>query len=135
MTTLQAALGQIQDGVAAVSGVMHAPDYPPEKPGDFPFVAVFPGTFTGTQNTPEDIRMLYNVHVELHIARTELDANVYEALPYAENIANAIFKALNANVIPHGDITGTFGAMEWGGAQTIGFSWIIQGVKIVTTLT
>lgn len=133
--TLQGVLAIIQTAVGGVTGVKYAPDNPTGKAGDFPFVVTYLDTFRGKLNTAQDFRMLYSVRVELHIARKDLAENVYELLPYAETVANAIFSALVDNVIAHGEIAGSFGALAWGDTKTIGFVWTIKDVKVITNIT
>ncbi|MCK9600783.1 MAG: hypothetical protein M0R06_17210 [Sphaerochaeta sp.] len=135
MTTLASACNAIQIAAGGVSGIKYAPEQPPETPEDFPFVVTYPETFTGTINTMEDFRMLYNITVELHISRQDLPVDVARLLAYAESFPNVIFKALKTNAIAASGITGTFGALEWGGIETIGYRWTVQNVKVITNIT
>lgn len=134
MATLADLLGDIQDAVAALTGVKFAPEYPPESVNDFPFVVVYPDAFEAWVNTPEDYRMLYDVRVELHIARKDLPADVATLLPYAESGPKAIIKALVDNAYAFERMDGTFGALAWQEQGTIGFVWVIRRVKLVTAI-
>lgn len=135
MTTLDGVLSTIQTAVGSVSGVKYAPDDPPEQPQDFPFVVTYPMRYRGQVNTPEDFRMLYDIAVELHVARRNLPTAVQTLLGFPETIANAIFSTLITNLYAHDHIEGGFGALRWGDIETLGFTWTIVGVKITTTMT
>lgn len=135
--TLQTLLSTVQTAVGAVTGVKYAPDYPPDQPGDFPFVVTYLGEFRHVQNTTEDFRSLYNVIVELHVARKDLPEDVYALLPYMETVTKAIINALLTNNYAYGGtIEGTFGVLNWGEpqVQTLGFRWTVRDVKVLTAL-
>ena len=134
MATLANLLSDIQTAVAAISGVKYAPAYPPGNASDFPFVVVYPDAFEARVNTPEDYRMLYDVRVELHIARKDLPSDVATLLPYAESGPQAIIKALVANAYAFERMDGNFGALAWQEQGTIGYVWVIRRVKIVTAI-
>lgn len=132
--TLATVLRTLVEAVAAVDGVQYAPAVPPEQAADFPFVVVYPGEFTALINTPEDYRMLWDLKVELHIARKDLPEDVTALLPYAETVTAALLGACVSAAIPVGSITGSFGAMEWAGVQTIGYLWTVRQVKVLGSL-
>lgn len=134
MATLAGLLGDIQAAVKAISGVKYAPAYPPENASDFPFVVVYPDVFEAWVNTPEDYRMLYDVRVELHIARKDLPSDVATLLPYAEAGPKAIIGALVDGAYAFERLDGSFGALAWQEQTTIGYVWIIRRVKIVTAI-
>ena len=135
MTTLATVLSTLQTAMAGLTGIKYAPDYPPEQASDFPFVVTYPDTYRGVVNTPQDFRMLYDIRVELHIARKDLYEDVRKLLDYPEIGANALFDALITNSLAHEGIEGEFGALNWGGVDTIGFVWTVKAVKVVTTIT
>lgn len=135
--TLEACLDAVQGACANVTGVKFAPIKPPEQPNAFPFVVTYPGAFTHHQGPAGMITYLYDVVVELHVARAELPNDVDIALPYAESIPSAVYGVLNSNAAAQGDGSGTFGALGWGIGPdgkplvlTIGFSWTFGQVKI-----
>jgi hypothetical protein len=137
VTTINAVLSTLQTAVGAVSGVKFAPDDPPEDAGDFPFMVTYFEAFRAVLNTPEDFRALYDVTIELHVARKDLPEDVNTLLPYAETVLNVIFKTMRDNSYAYeGEITGSFGVLpRWGDTQSIGFSWTIGGVKVITSIT
>ena len=133
--TLQKMITGLQTAIAGVSGIKFAPDYPPDSASDFPFAVAYLDTFRVEQNTPEDVRALHTVRVELHVARKDLPEDIYTLLPFFETMTNAIINYLLDNVYAHAGITGTFGRLAWDDTATIGFAWTIQDVKIVTALS
>lgn len=133
--TLAATLTVLQTAMAGITGVKYAPDYPPEQASEFPFVVSYVDTYRGELNSADDFRMLYNIRVELHIARKDLFEDVKRLLDFPEAGANALFKALRNNQIAHDGLEGSFGALNWEGVDTIGWVWIIQEVKVLTTIT
>lgn len=140
-TSLEAALDAIQTACASVSGVLFAPTKPPEQPNDFPFVVTYPTSFGHKQSPMGMITYLYDIVVELHVARSDLPNDVDLALPYAESIPNAVYDCLNDNTAAQGEGTGRFGALSWGideygnDIPTIGFSWTFAQVKIQKAIT
>lgn len=133
--TLQTLLTGLQGAVGDVTGVKFAPDYPPDSAGDFPFAVTYLERFRVEQNTPQDVRALHTVRVELHVARKDLPEDVYTLLPFFETVTAAIINYLLTNTYAHAGITGTFGELGWDDTKTIGFLWTIQDVKIVTALS
>jgi hypothetical protein len=135
MTTLTTVLTAIQTAMGALSGIKFAPDYPPENAADFPFVTTYVDTFRGVLKPAGDFTMLYNIRVELHVAKKDLPEDIQHLLAYPEIVANCLFKTLRDNLLAHEGIEGSFGAMSWDAIETIGFYWVIQNVKIVTDIT
>ena len=135
VSTLEDLLEAVQTAVAAISGVQYAPPNPPEQAADFPFAVTYPATFDSQINTPEDYRTLYDIRVELHVARKDLPEDVAILLPYAETFLTALHKVVRDNAVACERITGTFGALEWGGVETIGYVWTIVRAKLRTTIT
>ena len=136
MTTLDdvilifAAVGQ------GLSGIKSAPDYPPEKAGDFPFWVVYPPRFTSTQTPQGSMTTLYDIACGFHIGRKGTLSNEVEfLLGYPETIMESLFEACNANLLAHETIEGTFGPLGWDDTPTIGFLFTIRNVKIVTDFT
>lgn len=141
-STLETALDAIQTACMVDTSIKFGPTKPPEQANDFPFVVTYPTTFTHKQGPMAMITYLYDVVVELHIARSDLPNDIDLALPYAESIPNAVYDCLNDNTAAQGEGSGRFGALEWGldpdtgkSIPTIGFSWTFAQVKIQKSLT
>jgi hypothetical protein len=135
MATLSSVCSTIQTAVGGVTGIKSKPDYPTESMHTSPYIVTYPESYTGSMNTTEDFKMIYNITVELHISRQNLPTDVERLMAFAESVPNAIFKALRDNQIAASGITGAFAGMQWGDTQTIGYRWTIQNVKILTTIT
>lgn len=141
MATLQEAIDQIQDIVGAISGIKSAPHEPPEKLSAYPFAVAYLGTgefragpgrgaYTGE----------HSIILELHVARKNLAYDVARAMAYAKSIPNALFDAhadgtFTAFGAMVGPIRYEFGPLGWGGAETIGFRFTIEGVSTRDTIS
>lgn len=136
MTTLASVLSALQTAGGAVSGIKYAPAYPPEKASDFPFFVTYPTRFSGQQGPQGSMTMLYDITCELHVARKgTLPVEIATLLTYPESMAEILYETCNANILAQDGIEGTFGALRWGDIDTIGFTWILRGVKVVTNFT
>ena len=122
-----------------VSGIKTAPDYPPEKASDFPFLVTYPGDGLLNWDTTEQFIGLHTIVVEFHIARKDLPFDVQSALVFAESIPNALYAGFKDDSIStpqtFGAISYTFGALSWAGQDTVGFRWEVSGVKILTSIS
>jgi len=138
MATLETACAAIATACAAVSGVRQAPALPPEQitAGNFPFVVTYPDSGTIGYNTPDDAIFLHNIIVEVHTARKDLPRDVDKIFPYIETIPAAIMAdpTLSTNVQTIGEISYTFGEMNWGDLQTIGIRFTLSEVKLLVTV-
>lgn len=133
--TLANALSIVIDAAGGVSGVNYAPDYPPEQIPDWPAVVVYPSTYRGQINTPEDFRMLHDIRAEMHLARRDLPEDFRRMLPFAESLTGALFGALHGNQIAHSGVIGRMEALSWGAVDTRAYTWTIRGVKVITSLS
>lgn len=136
MTTLGEALLALQTAGGAVDGIKSAPDYPPEKAGDFPFFVTYPGRFISTQQPQGSATTLYDIVCELHVSRQQtLSAEVALLLTFPEAIIEALFEACNDTLLAQAGIEGTFGPLEWDDVDTLGFIFTVREVKIITNFS
>lgn len=141
MSTLASAISEIQEVIAALSGIKAAPSVPPEQlSGEFPFSVAYPREGSWTQAVQGMKQALHTIVVEIHLQRGDLPSDVTAALPYGESVPNALFKALGTDrlggaISTFGQIRYTFGALEWGGMATIGWRFFIEQVKIQSEVT
>jgi len=129
MATLSNAIAQVQSLVRGLAGVRDAPDYPPEKASAFPFAVAYPGTGRWVGGAPAgEKRGLHTIIVELHVARKDLPRDVEGAMGYVESIPNAILNAptLSGTVDTVNEIRYTFGALNYGDLQTIGYRFEVD---------
>jgi hypothetical protein len=136
MTTLKQALGYLQTAGGAVTGIKAAPDYPPEKAGVYPFFVTYPGRFRSVQQPQGSATTLYDIVCELHVSRkAQLSAEVLLLLSFPEAVIEALFEACNTNILAQAGIEGFFGPLQWDDVETIGFTFTVREVKIITDFT
>jgi hypothetical protein len=139
MATLDDAITAAIGYVGGLTGIQLAPTEPPEKIGDFPFVAGYPSDGEWIE-TPAGLKTgLHNVIIELHVARKDLPFDYALAIPYVDSIPNVLMSNLTskwAGTISTFDrITYRWGEMEWGSQKTLGLQFIVQGVKIQSAVS
>ncbi len=133
MTTLDDVIGIFQTAGAAIDGVKSAPNYPPEKAGDFPFFVSYPALGKSEQKPQGSMTTLYDIMTEFHIAKQgTLSAEVEFLLAYPEVIMEALFKACNDNLLAQAGIEFSFRELNWEDTDTLGFAFTTRAVKIIT---
>jgi hypothetical protein len=133
MATLQAVVKAIQSEVGALSGIRAAPEYMPEAPNVFPFAQAFveSGSYIQRQGTMVGT---HSVVVAVHVARKDLPRDIEKAMEYAKSVPNAIIDAmrksnLGSTVSHFGNITYTFGPLQWGDVGTLGFRFVVEEIR------
>ncbi len=119
---------------AKVTGVRYAPAYPPENIGDY-FPCLVGYTTGGTWSTVTSgfNQCLFNIVLELHIARQgDLPHEVEKAMGYSDSIPAALLadQTLHDTVSHFESVSYTFGVLDYGETKTLGFKFILEGVKI-----
>lgn len=137
--TIDDAVAALQTIVGAISGIRSAPDEPPERAAAFPFIICHQSTGTFETETANDgtdtaVKGLHTIVLQLHVARRDLPRAYAKAIPYPELIKNVIFKQANLTLSGTIDtivseISYTFGDLEYGGVDTLGYIFQIP-VKI-----
>lgn len=121
-----------------VTGLRRIPDAPPESNDQFPFAVVYPVSGSYSGHTPEDMVGLHDINIELHILRKDLPRNFDSVIDLQDDIPNALLVGIKdsdfSDLITFGDITYTFGALEWAGVQTLGVTYTVSGVKVTANL-
>ena len=132
----------IMDIVAAVPGIREAPDYPPEQLADFPFAVAFPSEGTHNFAVPGERLFLGNVILEIHVSRVDLPLAVQNSIGFGDTIPNALMNFTTAGSLPLGgtadtfeNIQQTFGELNWGDRQTLGYRFTITNIKARSNLT
>jgi hypothetical protein len=138
MATLQEAISQIQAEVKGISGIREAPETPPDQINQFPFAICFARTGEYRIGPAGVMTGIHTIVLELHVARKDLTRDVPTAMKYAKSIPLAIIAALFEGTLTAiatlGTIRYEFGPLGWGGAETIGFRFYIDGVKTQDTI-
>jgi len=135
MATLQQIIDDIQDATAAVStNIRAAPDEPPDQMSAYPFVVAFASSGEYSWLPGPVMKGLHNIAVQLHVSHQDQARDVAVAMVYAKAIPNAIFAALVSDLLAgtcdtFTTISYTFGGMEYGGVPTLGFQFLVEGVK------
>jgi hypothetical protein len=133
--TVQDVVQAIQDVVGAVTGIRAAPDYPPDSLGNLPAAITY--AREGFINTgPFGIaESLHNIVIEIHFQNSDLPKAVKTAMPYVDSIPAALTANpwLANTCETFSRISYAFGAMEWGGIQTTGIRFVIEGIKLFPT--
>jgi hypothetical protein len=134
MATLYEAITAAAALIAGLSGIREAPALPEEVLNVFPFAAIYPGGGEQTMPINRVRQDLGSIVIELHVARKDLPRDVEKAIPYVDSIPNVLFDGLDDNkwsatIDTFESITWTFGELGWNGQQTLGFRFIVNGVK------
>ncbi len=124
--------------IETVSGIKGASAYLPEAlPSVDNWVVIYPGDtqFEGG-NPAGSMTALYNVIIEIHTPRGVLPHSIKSIMDYFDAIPLAIFDdlfstLLNTTVSTIGVITSTgLISMNYAGIDTIGFRYVVTGVKL-----
>ncbi len=132
--TLPAAVSAIQAVAATVPGIKQAPQYPPEQSAMFPFAVCYARSGVETPQSSGWSVALHTLVCELHCQRTSLPQAFAQALPLYESFAAGLLadETLGGAVVAVNRLRYTFGPMQYGSVQTIGYRVEID-VKITPT--
>jgi len=140
MTTsnLQAIIESVIDIVTADhTNIKLAPDFMPESPTVFPFLAVFSDDGVWEFGVPGEKRGLHNIVVEIHISRKDLPIDLEQVMSFSDSIPNSIMSdpTLGGTCSTFTELSYSIVPMNWGNVQTLGFRFIIRNVKHQSTIT
>ena len=121
--SLVTAVARVQVLAGQLAGIKQAPTSPPEQTSMFPFAVSYARTGTETPQSDGWSVSLHTLVCELHCQRTVLGLAVAQALPMYEAFAVAVLAdpKLAGTVQTVNQLRYTFGQLEYGGVQTIGF--------------
>jgi hypothetical protein len=129
--------------VRGVTGIKGVPDYPPDQIPEraFPFAVAYPGNGTHTFGVPGEKLYLGEFIVEVHVARKNLPAAVQGVIDYGDSVPAALMDDIvsgntlrAAGLDTFGGIQQTFGELDWGDMQTLGYRFIVTDAKIRSNL-
>jgi hypothetical protein len=137
MATQLQVIQAIMDIVSQVSGIREAPDYPPEQLSDFPFAVAFPSEGTHFFGVVGERKFIGNVILEIHVSRVDLPNAVANSIGFGDSIPNALLKSptLTGTADTFESVAQTFGELNWGDTQTLGYRFTITNIKVRTTIT
>jgi hypothetical protein len=127
----------IMDLVGSVSGIREAPDYPPEQMSDFPFAVAFPGEGVHSFGVVGERMFLGNVMLEIHVSRVDLPNAVQNSIGFGDSVPNILMAnpTLSGTADVFESVNQTFGALNWGDTQTLGYRFTITNIKVRTNIT
>lgn len=126
LTTLDTIVAAVQDLVGALEGVRMAPDIPPEQiAGGSVWAAVYPanGTITGISAGRQQGE--HTLHIMVATAERNLRSDWARIISYGTTVPNAILgsSTLGGAVLQANTLRYSFGQIEWGGQQMIGWTF------------
>jgi len=130
---LQTAIAALQAKVGAVAGIKNAPDYAPDSINEFPFSVAYAQSGTFENVSLSFGKALHTLVVEIHVSRKDLKTAIQNVMSYGDSVPAAILAdpTIGGSVSTFRDITYTFGPLNWGTTDTIGFRFQINGAKII----
>ena len=129
--TIEAAIADLQASLLSLSGMKAAPAAPTEGTGAFPFAVSYERVGTLNIRSASFGDDLATIFCEIHVARQSLPQDIALAMTFRDAFLRAILAdpTLGGTVSAVNQVRRTFGAMEWGGMQTIGYRFEID-VKV-----
>ena len=138
MATVKECILEIQVEIRKVSGINSAPDFPPDKMAVYPFVVTYPESGTIDAVFGSGTKGLHNIVIEVHLARKMLAVTVENAIAFVDSVPDELFKSLYDGDYTKFDtfqrLTYELAAMEWGGIETLGIRFVMEGVKVHKSL-
>ena len=137
MATLQDVVSEIQTAVGAVSGIRAAPEYMPEQTVTFPFsqAYVVSGEYERRKTTMVGT---HSIVVAIHVARKNMPSDIEAVMRFAKSVPNAIWGTVDmagTSISYITNITYTFGELFFGDVQTIGFRFVVEGIRTEDTIS
>lgn len=127
------AVQEIRYVVAGVVGIRKAFKYPPGKGASRPFAVVYAREGTTTFQ-PGFIKWLGEVVIEIHFPAQDLARAVEKVAVFVDSVPYALIEQLNDGGYTHlhtfGDIGMSFNRWTYGGIETIGYAFVVRGVKV-----
>lgn len=121
--TIQAAIADLQRKILSLPGIKSAPEIPPEAAGVYPFGVSYERS--GVMDMPllelnDDIATLF---CEIHVSRVLLPKAIETAMAFRNPFMRMVMEdpTLGDTVSDVMVIRRTFGRLEWGGLETIGY--------------
>ena len=134
---LKDAAQDIIDELRKITDLRRVPDEPPETNSQFPFAVVYPirGVYAG--GPPGLMKGLHGIVIELHVARKDLPRDYDTVMDIIDQIPEQMLSAMkNArfeNIDTFENIEYEFGALSWGGVDTLGVTYTMMNTKVQTT--
>lgn len=132
MSTIQTLMARIQAKLDAVPGIRSAPLYPPEQMLEGPFAVVYPGSGEAQFGTPGSKKELVTMVVEVMVVRKDLPRDIQKVTGFHDLVLNALMgdTTFGGLVDTYGRIDWTFGPLQWGDTDTVGYKFQIREIKV-----
>jgi hypothetical protein len=140
MATLQGAIAELVDVIAAVDGIIHAPDEPSEQIATWPAAMTYATDGTAINEPPDVAKDLHNIQIVVIMPLVDYRQVMKTLLPLYEPIRNDLIAHRNGRTSAHyatfGTIAYTLGPIEWTqGQEMFGYVFTIQNLKIINGVT
>jgi hypothetical protein len=115
-------INYVQAMMRDLDGVLEAPDEAPEQMVQFPFIVAFPRSGEISRESVQAMG-LHTMYIEVHIGRQVLPSAIRMALPFGKSVPDALWAdpKLGGNVSTIRAIRYTFGRLDWGQEQHVGW--------------
>lgn len=139
MATLQGAIQEFVDVIAAIDGINYAPDEPSGNVPSWPAAFTYATEGLSINEPPDMAKDLHNIQIAVIMPFGDYRQMMLTLLPLYELIRNDLIAHRNGRTSDHyitfGNIVYTLGPIDWGGSSTMfGYVFGIQGVKIYNDL-
>lgn len=140
MPTLEAVCAQIQTYMLALPGVKAAPALAPDNITQYPFSVCHPVSGVWAIESYPLKRGLHKVALDLHVAFKDTPTDFKTLFPFVEAVPNLLFKKLlddnkwNGLIETFDSVDYAFVSLIYGGTQTHGIQFVINGVKMRSSI-
>lgn len=129
--TIEAAITNLQSKLLGLSGMKSAPDKVPEGTGPFPFGVSYERKGELSSHSAAFGDELVTLFSEIHVSRAMLSAAIVQAMSFRDPFLKAVINdpTLGGSIATIRDVRWSFGVLQWGGVETLGYRFEID-VKV-----
>lgn len=133
--TVGRAISELQKCALAISGMRAAPPTPTESASVYPFAVSYERAGRLALRSSGFGDNIVTIYTEFHVSRQLLPRAIEQAMGMRDEFIRSIIAdpTLNGTVSTVQDVRWTFGRLEWGGVETIGYRFEVD-VKIPTVV-
>lgn len=132
--TIEAAIADLREKLLSLNGMRSAPVNPPDATAAFPFGVSYERSGTLEMKSAGFANDLATIWCEIHVSRQILPQAVALAMEFRDPFMKLLIAdpTLGGTVSTIREIRRTFGRLEWGGVETIGYRFEVD-VKVTLT--
>lgn len=130
--TVEAVVDAVTTMTGGLTGIRQAPTDPTETANAFPFAVTYSG---GGSYLPFGLgkaltRGVHRIVTEIHVARKDLPRDVAALIPFPDRYLAALQAdyTLSGAIINIEGLDYDFGALQWGGLDTLGWRFTLTAV-------